>query len=75
MSGAKSVNNNEMESENSWISISYSNDSESDNPPPGTPPPPPHFAQPSHVNSDTSWPSHIISVPTQSSQVNPTLAN
>ena len=33
MNGAESVSNKEMESEDSWILISYSNDSESDNPP------------------------------------------
>ena len=27
---------------------------------------PPNFAQPFHVNTATSWPSHIIPVPTQS---------
>ena len=63
--------------------ISYSKNSESDNPPPDTPPPP-HCAQPSHVNT-AIWPSYIIPVPTQSShanpvparssQVNPALAN
>ena len=63
MNGAESVSNKEMESV--VYLISHSNDTESDNPPPTPPPPPPtHFAQPSHVNTATSWPLHTIHVPT-----------
>ena len=50
--------------------ISYSNDSESNNPPP-TPLPSPHFSQPSHVNAAASWRSHINPLPIQSSHANP----
>ena len=62
MSGAKSVSNKEMESEDSWtFNFLDSNDSESDNPPPNPPPPSPFRTLHSHLTSTLPLLDHLTS--------------